>query len=54
MSLIYFLIILLFSWVFYTVMTRDDAQAKRDQRRARHETGRFSWIVSQRSTSCSC
>lgn len=25
MSLIYFLIILLFSWVFYTVMTRDDA-----------------------------
>ena len=26
MSLIYFLIILLFSWVFYTVMTRDEAQ----------------------------
>ena len=25
MSLIYFLIILLFSWVFYTVMTRDEA-----------------------------
>jgi glycerol transport system permease protein len=25
-SLIYFLIILLFSWVFYTVMTRDDAE----------------------------
>jgi hypothetical protein len=26
MSLIYFLIILLFSWIFYTVMTRDDAR----------------------------
>jgi glycerol transport system permease protein len=26
MSLVYFLIILLFSWVFYTVMTRDDAR----------------------------
>jgi glycerol transport system permease protein len=26
MSLVYFLIILLTSWVFYTVMTRDDAQ----------------------------
>ena len=26
MSLIYFLIILLFSWIFYTVMTRDDGE----------------------------
>jgi len=26
MSLIYFLIILLFSWIFYAVMTRDEAQ----------------------------
>jgi len=26
MSLIYFLIILLFSWVFYTLMTRGEAQ----------------------------
>ena len=26
MSLIYFLIILLFSWIFYTVMTREEAQ----------------------------
>lgn len=29
MSLIYFLIILLMSWVFYTVMTRDDGAAQR-------------------------
>ncbi len=28
MSIIYFLIILLFSWVFYSVMTRNDAQAE--------------------------
>jgi glycerol transport system permease protein len=27
MSLIYFLIILLLSWIFYRVMTRDEAQA---------------------------
>jgi glycerol transport system permease protein len=27
MSLIYFLIILLFSWIFYAVMTRDEAQS---------------------------
>jgi len=27
MSLIYFLIILLLSWVFYAVMTRDEAQS---------------------------
>jgi hypothetical protein len=26
MSIIYFLIILLLSWVFYTVMTRDDGE----------------------------
>ena len=26
MSLIYFLIILLASWLFYTVMTKDDAE----------------------------
>ena len=26
MSLVYFLIILLFSWIFYTVMTRDDGE----------------------------
>ena len=26
MSLIYFLIILLVSWIFYTVMTRDEPQ----------------------------
>jgi glycerol transport system permease protein len=26
MSIIYFLIILVFCWVFYAVMTRDDAQ----------------------------
>ena len=26
MSLIYFLIVLLLSWVFYTVMTKDEAQ----------------------------
>jgi glycerol transport system permease protein len=26
MSLIYFLIILLFSWLFYTLMTRNEAQ----------------------------
>jgi glycerol transport system permease protein len=26
MSLIYFLIILLLSWLFYTVMTKDDAR----------------------------
>ena len=30
-SIIYFLIILLFSWVFYTVMTRDDAHTKPDK-----------------------
>jgi glycerol transport system permease protein len=30
MSLIYFLIILLFSWVFYTVMTRDDAKSEKE------------------------
>ena len=27
MSLIYFLIILLLSWLFYTLMTKDEAQA---------------------------
>ncbi len=32
MSLIYFLIILALSWVFYTVMTRDDEQAQEGQR----------------------
>ncbi|MEM7637132.1 MAG: sugar ABC transporter permease, partial [Pseudomonadota bacterium] len=26
MSLIYFLVILLFSWIFYTVMTRGEEQ----------------------------
>jgi glycerol transport system permease protein len=26
LSIIYFLIILLFSWIFYTVMTNSDAQ----------------------------
>ena len=28
MSIVYFLIILLFSWVFYSVMTRDDDQRR--------------------------
>jgi glycerol transport system permease protein len=27
MSIIYFLIILLLSWIFYAVMTRDEAQS---------------------------
>jgi glycerol transport system permease protein len=31
MSIIYFLIILTFSWVFYAVMTREDAQPKPDR-----------------------
>jgi len=31
MSLIYFLIILAFSWVFYAVMTREDVQPKADK-----------------------
>lgn len=34
MSLIYFLIILLLSWVFYTVMTRDDEEAAAHSRGA--------------------
>jgi hypothetical protein len=31
MSLIYFLIILALSWVFYAVMTREDVQPKPDK-----------------------